>query len=408
MRTPMLEQASCRGASAAPPSSSVARWAALAALLALLMVMAASGPAAAASAGAAVTLLPPSAELTPVQAAAPYGTALAISGDTAAVTGFLSERAVVFIFVRSAGVWAQQARIADPLSNPSSAFGSALALSGDTLAIGAGAESAPSSSVYVYVRAAGVWSLQAHLQPARAAGLGFGTALALAGDALVVGAPGSTAGTAAGAAHVYARSGTTWRRQAILSAMAPAPADRYGRAVGVAHQHVVVGGSGFAEVFDLRNGTWQRAAVLHGSGSGTGFGSSAAASLETVAVGDPVSQQVSLFIHTSAGWFHQADVVPPDAKAGEFGRAISLSQDVLEVGAPASSRRRMPASGAAYVFVLLQHGWQLEGAFGLAAPAANERFGGSVAVSLDTALVGSTGGGMVPTSAWLLEGLDNP
>src|SRR6202158_4564152 len=269
MRTPMVEQAPCRGAAAAPPSSS--RWVALAALPAVLAMLAllatpalaAAEPAAAGSSPATVaTLLPPSSELTPVQAAAPYGTVLAISGDTAAVTGFLFDRAVVFIFVRSAGVWAQQARIADPaLSGPSSVFGSALALSGDTLAIGAGAENAPSSSVYVYVRTAGVWSQQAHLQPARAAGLGFGTALALAGDALVVGAPGSTAGTTAGAAHVYARTAGTWSRQAIRTAVAPAAGARSGRAVGVAHQHVVGGGSGFAEGFDLRDGAWQGAGV---------------------------------------------------------------------------------------------------------------------------------------------------
>jgi hypothetical protein len=215
------------------------------------------------------SFLPPSSELTPVQSAAPYGLVVAISGDTAAVTGFIADRAVVFLFVRSAGAWAQQARIADPaLAGPSSVFGSALALSGDTLAIGAGAESAPSSSVYVYVRSAGAWSLQAHLQPARAATLGFGTALALAGDTLVVGAPGSAAaGSPPGAAHVYTRTGGAWCRQAILGATSPAAADRYGRAVGVAHQHVVVGGTGFAEVFDLRDGTWQRSADRVGNRS---------------------------------------------------------------------------------------------------------------------------------------------
>lgn len=378
--------------------------------LAPALVVGALGLMLLAPAAAAASLLPPGPELRPVQAASPFGTVLAISGDTAAVTGFVADRAIVFIFVRSAGTWSQQARIVDPaLSDPSSVFGSALALSGDTLAIGAGAEAARSSSVYVYVRAAGAWSLQAHLQPPRAAGLGFGTALALAGDALAVGAPGSVAGTTAGAVHVYARTGVTWSRQAILAGASPAPADRFGRAVGVAHQHVVVGGSGFAEVFDLVDGTWQRAAVLHGSGTGSGFGSSAAASIETVAVGDPSSQQVSLFIHTSRGWFHQADVVPPDLRAGEFGSAISLSQDLLEVGAPGSSRRRVQASGAAYVFARQQRGWLLQGAFGVAAPAAGERFGGAVAASLDTALVGSTGSaGTVPTAAWLLDGLDNP
>jgi hypothetical protein len=380
-------------------------------ILTVLAVMAA--PVSAFAAGsAAPSFLPPSSVLTPVQAAAPYGLAVAISGDSAAVTGFIADRAVVFVFVRSAGVWAQQARIVDPeLASPSSVFGSALALSGDTLAIGAGAESAPSSSVYVYARAAGAWSLQAHLRPARAATLGFGTSLALAGDTLVVGAPGSSTGSAPGAAHVYTRTGGAWTRKAILSASSPAAADRYGRAVGVAHQHVLVGGTGFAEVFDLRDadGTWQRSAVLHGTGTGdAGFGSSAAASNETLAVGDPAAQTVSLFIHTSAGWFHQADLTPPDSQAGEFGSAISLSQDVLEVGAPGSSRRHAPASGAAYVFSRLQRRWSLAGAFGLAAPAAGERFGAAVAVSVDTALVGATGGSLVPTAAWLIDGLDNP
>jgi hypothetical protein len=380
-----------------------------------LILLPAMAPAAAAAGGgsaaaATTSLQPPSSELRPVQAAVDYGTAVAISGDTAAATGRLSGRAVVFLFVRSATGWAQQARIADPAgADPSSAFGSALALSGDTLAIGAGSETAAAGSVYVYRRAAGIWALQAHLQPPpRAARLGFGAALALAGDEMVVGVPGSVAGTAAGAAHVYARSGGAWSRRAILTAASPAPGDRYGRAVGVAHQHVVVGAAGFAELFDLSDGAWKRAAVLHGSGAGAGFGSSAAASLETVAVGDPVSQSVSLFIHTRAGWFHQAEVVPPDVLAGEFGSVISLSQDALAVGAPGSSRPQVTASGAAYVFVRQQQRWQLDSAFGLAAPAAGERFGGAVAVSLDTALVGSTGGTLVPTSAWLLDGLDKP
>jgi hypothetical protein len=387
-------------------SSSTCRAMALVMILALAMTAA---PGRAAGAASGPSFLPPSSELMPVQPAAPYGMVVAISGDTAAVTGLLYGRAVVFVFVRSGGSWAQQARLVDPaMADMSSVFGSALALSGDTLAVGAGAEAAPSSSVYVYVRSAGAWSLQAHLQPPpRAASLGFGTALALAGDALVVGVPGS-AGSAAGAAHVYARAAGTWRRQAILTATSPAAADRFGRAVGVAHQHVVVGGSGFGEIFDLVDGAWQRAAVLHGSGPGGGFGSSAAASIETVAVGDPAAQAVSLYIHTRAGWFHQADVTPPDAQAGDFGNAISLSQDVLEVGAPTSSRRHAPASGAAYVFTRLQREWRLAGAFGLAAPAAGDRFGAAVAVSGDTALVGSTGPIPVPTTAWLIDGLDNP
>jgi len=390
------------------------RAARFASTLALMLALTGGPPAAAAAgpvASAPPALTPPSAELTPAEAAAPYGRVLAISGDTAAVTGSVDGEAVVFIFVRAAGAWCEQASIYDPaVPDPASVFGSVLALSGDTLAVGAGAENAMVSSVYIFVRTAGAWGLEAHLQPPRAAALGFGTSLALSGDTLVIGVPGPAAGAAAGAAYVYLRTGATWSRQAILTAEAPAPADRFGRAVGVAHQHVVVGGSGFAEIFDFARAAWRRAAVLHGSGggSGDGFGSATAASLETVAVGDPASQQVSLFIHTSAGWFHQADLTPPDPRAAGFGGTLSLSQDTLVVGAPGTSRRRAPGSGAAYVFIRSRHRWQPGGAFGLAAPAPGEGFGGAVAVSLATALVGSTGGNPMPASAWLLDGLDNP
>src|SRR5260370_14004625 len=173
MRAPMLRNTVRRASSSTYPAI------ALVALMALA-VMAAPGRAVGAGSApdAAPSFLPPSSALTPVQPAAPFGTVVAISGDTAAVTGLLYGRAVVFVFVRSGGSWAQQAKLVDPaLASPSSVFGSALALSGDTLAVGAGAEAAPSSSVYVYQHYADAWSLQTHLPPPpHAAGLGFGTA----------------------------------------------------------------------------------------------------------------------------------------------------------------------------------------------------------------------------------------
>jgi FG-GAP repeat len=406
MRHPVLSKAgrSSPLVTRAPRPAAVA----LAAAVLLAASFAATIAAPPAAAAAAFAPRPPASELTPLEAAAPYGSVLAISGDTAAVTGLVAGQAVVFVFVRGASGWAEQARILDPVAGAgsASAFGNALALSGDTLAVGAGAPSAPVGYVNVYVRAGGAWSFQAHLQPPRASGLGFGAALALAGDSLVAGVPGSAAGHDTGAAYVYARQGAAWRREAILTAEDPVPDDGFGRAVGVAHQHVVVGGHGFAEVFDRTGGTWRRAAVL--ASTGAGFGSSVAASLETVAVGDPEAQRVTLFIHGGGQWSHQADLTPPDAAAGEFGSAISLSQDALAVGAPGTSRPHAAASGAAYVFVRLVHRWRLGGTFGLAAPAPGERFGGAVAVSLHSALVGSKGDAEVPTSAWVLEGLDNP
>src|SRR5258708_23931142 len=386
-----------------------------------LLLLPASRPAAAdgiaprtVSAASAPALSPPSFVLAPDVAAVPYGTAVAISGDTAAVTGRVGTQAVVFVFFRTAAGWVQQAAIADAAgADPASVFGSALAISGDLLAVGAGAEDAPVSSVYVYARAGGVWSPQSHLQPGRASELGFGAALALAGDTLVVGVPGSSESdysSTPGAAFVYVRAGAGWVRQAVLAAESPAAADRFGQGVAVAHQHVVVGGQGFAEIFDFAGPGWQRTAALRGSGAGTAFGSAVAASNETAAVADPSSQRVSVFIHTSAGWFHQAEIAPPAGAtpSDEFGAAIALSQDALAIGAPGTAGACGPDSGAVYAYVKLRHRWLLESGFALPAPPAGDRFGSTVAITLHAALVGSNATSPVPTEAWVLDRLDHP
>jgi hypothetical protein len=358
------------------------------------------------AAAAAPSFRSPAAELP--AAAAPYGGAVAISGDSAAVSGVAGGQASVFVFVRSTAGWSEEAQIVAPGDAAADLFGSALALSGDTLAVGAGAPGVAASSVYVYVRSGGDWSLQAHLQPPRIAHLGFGASLALAGDLLAVGVPGTEDGTAIGAAYLYERSGSTWARQAVLGGAQPEPGDRYGQAVAVAHQAVVVGGQGVADVYERQGAAWARTASFQGSGAG--FGGALSASNETMAVGDPLGQVVSLFIHTPQGWFHQQDVAAP-AGAAEFGSALALSLDALAVGAPGTPRPGAAEGGAVYVFDRVAGRWQLDGAYRTTAAAAARGFGSAVAVSLHTALIGSAAdpdGAAGAGGAWLLDGLDNP
>jgi hypothetical protein len=371
------------------------------------MTLVVAVPAAARAAGAPPSFAAPGAELVAGGAPVPYGTAVAISGDTAAAAGVsANQRAGVYVFVRVGQGWAEQARIADPAgADPSSLFGRELALSGDTLAVGDGAEGAAVSSVYVYTRTAGSWSLQAHLQPPAAAGLGFGAALALAGDTLVAGVPGAGDGSAPGAAWVYVRSGGGWSRAAVVTAETPAPGDRFGHSVAVAHRAVVVGGDGEAEIFEVQGTTWRRTAVLDGGGPGTAFGTAVTASNETAAISDPSLQRVSFYIHTPAGWYHQQDVHAPDAATAGFGAAISLSQEILAVGAPGTAVGGEDGAGAVYVFVRRNHGWPLENRFGPTMPGAGEGFGSAVAASLHTAVAGSTSANPAP-AAWALEGLD--
>lgn len=169
----------------------------------------------------------------------------------------------VYVFARTGVVWAQQAYV--KASNPGAQdrFGVtvALAANGNTLAVGAIYESgdglhpqsdavSQSGAAYVYGRSGTTWGWQAYLKPpSPGAQDNFGISLALSGDGqtLAVGADsedGSATGVGgtvdraapdAGAAYVFARSGTTWTAQAYLKASNTGAGDAFGGAVALSH-----------------------------------------------------------------------------------------------------------------------------------------------------------------------------
>ena len=116
-----------------------------------------------------------------------------------------------FVFIRSGGVWTQQAYLKPPIQGITRGgtgfeFGWSVAISGDTIAVGAYDEASSSTGVnstpnelapgagaaYIFVRNNGVWSQQAYLKPAAVgtsqANDHFGNAIAVSGDTVVVGA----------------------------------------------------------------------------------------------------------------------------------------------------------------------------------------------------------------------------
>ena len=150
-----------------------------------------------------------------------------------------------YVFVRSGTTWSQQAYLKASNTEAGDVFGYSVAVSGDTVVVGAPYEdssatgvngnqsdnSATSGAAYVFVRNGTTWSQQAYLKASNTgAGDGFGGSVAVSGDTVVVGALMRTAArhrgerhtnesaTAAGAAYVFVRSGTTWSQQAYLKA----------------------------------------------------------------------------------------------------------------------------------------------------------------------------------------------
>lgn len=72
-----------------------------------------------------------------------------------------------------------------------------------------------------------------------------------------------------------------------------------------------------------------------------------------------------------------------------FGSAVAIKGDVLIVGAPEETLPGLPAAGATYVFRLVGGAWVEEARLTAADAASGDRFGRSVAIATDVAVVGA-------------------
>jgi len=127
-------------------------------------------------------------------------------------------------------------------------FGSSVAISGDTIVVGASADGTAAGtnagSAYVFTRTGSTWSQQDHLFADDAASDDFfGSSVAISGDTIVVGASSDStaAGTHAGSAYVFTRAGTTWSQQDHLFANDAAAYDYFGYPVAISGDTIVVG-----------------------------------------------------------------------------------------------------------------------------------------------------------------------
>ncbi len=99
-------------------------------------------------------------------------------------------------------------------------LGASVAISGSTVVAGAPDWDNDRGEVSVYLRHGTAWKRQALLRLGRGtANYQFGASVAISGSTIVVGAPGANVNR--GLAYVYVRTGTSWHRQAVLSAKKP-------------------------------------------------------------------------------------------------------------------------------------------------------------------------------------------
>jgi MYXO-CTERM domain-containing protein len=294
-----------------------------------------------------------------------------------------------------------------------------------------------SGSVRVFARTGSTWTEQATLLPAdiaRGDVYGLSVALSADGSRALVGAywDSTAAGTRAGSARVFVRSGTDWTEEARLFATGAAPEDQFGTAVALddAGTRAVIGApyddtaagsdAGSARVFVRTGSVWTEEAALlapDGAESDT-FGSAVALSGDgtRVLVGAPwddagigtYAGTAHVFVRAGATWSAETRLLGADTEADDhFGQALALSTDGLRaiVGAPYDDVGGLQNAGSVRVFARRGAGWVEDGTLTVGDPVAFEYLGWSVALGGGASVIlaglinDSTAGGFQTGSA---------
>lgn len=312
------------------------------------------------------------ASLSPVEGEQLQPGALALDGETAlvgqpAATGPAGESGVAQVFAATAGGWQPQATLAAAAG--AAEFGVGVSLAGTTAVVGdplgAGPDDTPAGAASVFTRSAGTWSRTATLAPADPSGVErFGDAVAVANDRILVGAPTATAehGTRTGLVAVYERRDGDWTRSATIEPPRALGLERFGRSIAVDGSTAVVGArladssAGAVVIYECPNGRWR-----------------------------------------------QATTIAPDHRTGsgtdEFGVALALADGRLLVGAPAESNANGDYAGGVSAYDRSGGSWGRRQHLLAPIGRSDGRFGTTVAIDGRTALVAADGNGPTVSEA---------
>lgn len=161
------------------------------------------------------------------------GRVVALRGDLLAVSALESGTLRVLLFRRSGDAWAHEARLASASHDLRSVL--ALGLEADRLVVGS-----KDGLVETFLRGVDGWQAGVVLtRPAQVAPQdGFGGAVALEGDTLLVSALGLGAG---GKVFEYHRTGSAWELRRMIQAPASQTGDTFGLAVALSSGKALIG-----------------------------------------------------------------------------------------------------------------------------------------------------------------------
>ncbi|MDB6077817.1 MAG: hypothetical protein JWO82_1564, partial [Akkermansiaceae bacterium] len=329
------------------------------------------------------------------------GSSVALSNGTivAGAYGYGSYRGAIYVFTpKPSGTGYDQVRLTRSAGAAGDNLGYSAAIDGDQII--AGAPFAPVTGAgaagvaVIFTRASGVWTETTVLNAQRlvdlftpvsdsSAGAHFGEAVAIKGDAVLVGAPhadlASPLRVDGGKAYYYGKSTSTgiWSPGQLIQPGAEGAAGAwFGYSVAMSADKLIVGSPGGSmytsmwavpvlgdrkgKVYVFKAGFlfWEQETILSASPASVAedsFGISVSFEGSLVAVGawqrNAGPGKAYLFARdTGGGWSQQQVFGPSTTVQGDFAATVALSGDTLLVGAPRAETNVGGSAGAAYVY----------------------------------------------------------
>jgi len=263
-----------------------------------------------------------------------------------------------------------------------------------------------SSSAYIFEHSGENWTQEDKLQSSSGPAYDFfGYSVGISGNTAIIGAFNNSAnGFQAGSSYIYRLNGSNWDEEATLLAPDGAAEDWFGRSVAISGDTAVIGAmrdddngtdSGSAYIFRFNGLSWvQEAKLLASDGAQTDyFGNSVAISGDVAVIGTSLSiynnspGSAYIFRFDGSNWVEEAKLLASDgAPYDDFGYSVAISGNTAVIGS-----RLHGSNGSAYIFRFDGTSWFEEAKLLPSDVSSSWQFGRAVSISGNTVAISAIG-----------------
>jgi len=309
----------------------------------------------------------------------------------------------------------REAKLLSPERSFKDHFGRSVSISGDTVAVGAPGDNDRgdfSGAAYVFLRKADSFMEQAKLTADDGfRNSYFGQDVSIFGDTILVGADrdGLNGKKDSGSAYVFRRDVDVWEQEAKLTPKDAVEHQRFGARVSIMGDRALITAAGNASqnvspaayIFqrhEKQGWVLEHRLVAPKLKKDASFGSSLSQSNETILIGaseddvrGPGSGSVIVYTWNGTAWSHPSKLLAKETQAGDrFGCSVGMSGDLAIIGAFGHTTK-WKGDGAAYIFKHKGGRWVEETKLLPEDGDANDGFGRSVSMSAGIAAIGASG-----------------